>query len=179
MEQRVATYSQYSISTNVTGIKNMAQTLNGISAQNCSGQDDPAGKCADWSIDQKHLPWLLRVLAEKAASQSTSGWNYTSRLNDSFRLHASLRCWRAAVRSARIKQSGMGDNFGVTWLDATSRWSWSACVINRWQYTREIMTSVHDVTYDDLLRRLSLTMIFGNPGSSELPFLKDSPADFR
>src|ERR1700729_344352 len=34
MEQRVTTYSQYSISSNVTGIKNMeAQTLNGLSVQ--------------------------------------------------------------------------------------------------------------------------------------------------
>src|ERR1700727_1412741 len=34
MEQRVTTYSQYSISSNVTGIENMeAQTLNGISVQ--------------------------------------------------------------------------------------------------------------------------------------------------
>jgi multidrug efflux pump subunit AcrB len=34
MEQRVSTYSQYSISSNVTGIKNMeAQTLNGLSIQ--------------------------------------------------------------------------------------------------------------------------------------------------
>jgi multidrug efflux pump subunit AcrB len=34
MEQRVTTYSEYSISSNVTGIKNMeAQTLNGISVQ--------------------------------------------------------------------------------------------------------------------------------------------------
>src|ERR1700752_1789675 len=34
MEQRVTTYSQYSISANVTGIKNMeSQTLNGISVQ--------------------------------------------------------------------------------------------------------------------------------------------------
>src|SRR6201998_4663787 len=34
MEQRVTTYSQYSISTSVNGIKNMeAQTLNGISVQ--------------------------------------------------------------------------------------------------------------------------------------------------
>jgi multidrug efflux pump subunit AcrB len=34
MEQRVTTYSQYSIGTSVTGIKNMeAQTLNGISVQ--------------------------------------------------------------------------------------------------------------------------------------------------
>ena len=34
MEQRVTTYSQYAISTSVTGIKNMeAQTLNGISVR--------------------------------------------------------------------------------------------------------------------------------------------------
>jgi hypothetical protein len=34
MEQRVSTYSQYSISANVNGIKNMeAQTLNGLSVQ--------------------------------------------------------------------------------------------------------------------------------------------------
>jgi benzoylformate decarboxylase len=40
------------------------------------------------------------------------------------------------------------------------------------------LTSVHDVTYD-LLRRRGVTTIFGNPGSNELPFLKDFPADFR
>jgi benzoylformate decarboxylase len=40
------------------------------------------------------------------------------------------------------------------------------------------MTSVHDVTYD-LLRRHGVTTIFGNPGSNELPFLRDFPADFR
>jgi benzoylformate decarboxylase len=40
------------------------------------------------------------------------------------------------------------------------------------------MASVRDVTYD-LLRRHGLTTIFGNPGSNELPFLKDFPADFR
>ena len=35
MEQRVTTYSQYAISTSVSGIKDMeAQTLNGISVQN-------------------------------------------------------------------------------------------------------------------------------------------------
>jgi multidrug efflux pump subunit AcrB len=34
MEQRVTTYSQYSMSSNVTGIKNIeAQTLNGLSVQ--------------------------------------------------------------------------------------------------------------------------------------------------
>src|SRR5882724_11802160 len=41
MEQRVTIYSQYSISTNVTGIKNMeAQTLNGISVQKVYFQPD-------------------------------------------------------------------------------------------------------------------------------------------
>ena len=40
------------------------------------------------------------------------------------------------------------------------------------------MTSVHDVTYD-LLRRQGVTTFFGNPGSNELPFLKNFPADFR
>jgi multidrug efflux pump subunit AcrB len=41
MEQRVTTYSQYSMSTNVTGIKNMeAQTLNGISIQKVYFQPD-------------------------------------------------------------------------------------------------------------------------------------------
>src|SRR5438309_5868592 len=41
MEQRVTTYSQYSMSSNVTGIKNMeAQTLNGISVQKIYFQPD-------------------------------------------------------------------------------------------------------------------------------------------
>jgi benzoylformate decarboxylase len=40
------------------------------------------------------------------------------------------------------------------------------------------MSSVHHMTYD-LLRRHGVTTIFGNPGSNELPFLKDFPTDFR
>src|SRR5246127_1755391 len=41
MEQRVSTYSQYSISSNVTGIKDMeSQTLNGISVQKIYFQPD-------------------------------------------------------------------------------------------------------------------------------------------
>jgi multidrug efflux pump subunit AcrB len=41
MEQRVSTYSQYAISTSVSGIKNMeAQTLNGISVQKIFFQSD-------------------------------------------------------------------------------------------------------------------------------------------
>src|ERR1700709_1469944 len=41
MEQRVSTYSQYSISSNVNGIKNMeAQTLNGLSIQKIYFQPD-------------------------------------------------------------------------------------------------------------------------------------------
>ena len=41
MEQRVTTYSQYALSSNVNGIKNMeAQTLNGISVQKVYFQPD-------------------------------------------------------------------------------------------------------------------------------------------
>src|SRR6188474_625903 len=41
MEQRVTTYSQYSISSNVTGIKDMeSQTLNGLSVQKIYFQPD-------------------------------------------------------------------------------------------------------------------------------------------
>jgi benzoylformate decarboxylase len=39
------------------------------------------------------------------------------------------------------------------------------------------MTSVHAITYE-LLRRQGITTVFGNPGSNELPFLKDFPEDF-
>ncbi|MBV8236877.1 MAG: benzoylformate decarboxylase [Acidimicrobiia bacterium] len=38
-------------------------------------------------------------------------------------------------------------------------------------------TTVREATYD-LLRRLGLTTIFGNPGSTEEPFLQDFPDDF-
>lgn len=37
--------------------------------------------------------------------------------------------------------------------------------------------TVRSVTYD-LLRTLNLTTVFGNPGSTEQPFLQDFPADF-
>lgn len=40
------------------------------------------------------------------------------------------------------------------------------------------MPSVHSVTYH-LLRQQGLDTVFGNPGSNELPFLKDFPEDFR
>ena len=40
------------------------------------------------------------------------------------------------------------------------------------------MTSVHDAAYE-LLRSLGMTTFFGNPGSNELTFLDDFPADFR
>ncbi|MFD1321637.1 benzoylformate decarboxylase [Micromonospora sonneratiae] len=39
------------------------------------------------------------------------------------------------------------------------------------------MATVRDVTYD-LLRALGMTTVFGNPGSTEEPFLQDFPADF-
>ena len=40
------------------------------------------------------------------------------------------------------------------------------------------MATVREVTID-LLRHFGMTTVFGNPGSTELPFLKDFPEDFR
>ena len=40
------------------------------------------------------------------------------------------------------------------------------------------MSTVREVTYQ-LLRQLGMTHIFGNPGSTELPFLRDMPPDFK
>ncbi|HEJ1236928.1 TPA: benzoylformate decarboxylase [Pseudomonas aeruginosa] len=40
------------------------------------------------------------------------------------------------------------------------------------------MKTVHSASYE-ILRRHGLTTVFGNPGSNELPFLKDFPEDFR
>jgi benzoylformate decarboxylase len=42
----------------------------------------------------------------------------------------------------------------------------------------ETVTTVREATYE-VLRDLGMTKIFGNPGSSELPFLKDMPVDFQ
>src|SRR5580698_3246332 len=41
-----------------------------------------------------------------------------------------------------------------------------------------VQMTVHQATYN-LLRRLGLTTIFGNPGSTEQPFLKNFPKDFQ
>jgi benzoylformate decarboxylase len=43
---------------------------------------------------------------------------------------------------------------------------------------RADQVTVHDATYN-LLRRLEMTTIFGNPGSTEQPFLKNFPDDFE
>jgi len=40
------------------------------------------------------------------------------------------------------------------------------------------LSTVREITYE-VLRKLGMTVIFGNPGSTELPFLRDMPADFR
>ena len=40
------------------------------------------------------------------------------------------------------------------------------------------MSTVREVTYE-VLRQLGMNVIFGNPGSTELPFLRDMPADFQ
>jgi benzoylformate decarboxylase len=44
--------------------------------------------------------------------------------------------------------------------------------------TTEKAQTVWAATYD-LLRALGLTTVFGNPGSTEQPFLKNFPADFQ
>src|SRR6266576_1288392 len=40
------------------------------------------------------------------------------------------------------------------------------------------VSSVREVTYQ-VLRDLGMKVIFGNPGSTELPFLRDMPSDFK
>jgi benzoylformate decarboxylase len=40
------------------------------------------------------------------------------------------------------------------------------------------MATVREVTYE-VLRNLGMTTIFGNPGSTELPFLRNLPSDFK
>jgi benzoylformate decarboxylase len=40
------------------------------------------------------------------------------------------------------------------------------------------VTTVREVTYE-VLRNLGMTVMFGNPGSTELPFLRDMPSDFK
>src|SRR5215213_2644789 len=40
------------------------------------------------------------------------------------------------------------------------------------------MPTVREASFD-LLRARGMTTMFGNPGSTELPMLKDFPADFR
>ena len=42
----------------------------------------------------------------------------------------------------------------------------------------EVAMTVHEATYR-LLRKLGLTTVFGNPGSTEQPFLKKFPRDFQ
>jgi len=40
------------------------------------------------------------------------------------------------------------------------------------------LSTVREVTYE-VLRKLGMTVIFGNPGSTELPLLRDMPPDFK
>jgi hypothetical protein len=49
--------------------------------------------------------------------------------------------------------------------------------MSKHKQTKAQMT-VYDATYN-LLRTLGLTTIFGNPGSTEQPFLKNFPKDFQ
>jgi hypothetical protein len=44
--------------------------------------------------------------------------------------------------------------------------------------TERALSTVREVTYD-VLRNLGMNVIFGSPGSTELPFLRDMPSHFR
>ena len=46
------------------------------------------------------------------------------------------------------------------------------------QAGRHTLSTVREVTYQ-VLRSLGMNLIFGNPGSTELPFLRDMPPDFH
>lgn len=48
---------------------------------------------------------------------------------------------------------------------------------NQRSATSSAMVTVREATYE-LMRRLGITKIFGNPGSTELPMLRDFPSDF-
>ena len=68
MEQRVTTYSEYTISSNVNGIKDIeAQTLNGISVQKIFFQPHVN---LDLAIAQTHLRFALMMTAR---AQPTTG----------------------------------------------------------------------------------------------------------
>jgi benzoylformate decarboxylase len=40
------------------------------------------------------------------------------------------------------------------------------------------LSTVREITYE-VLRKLGMNVVFGNPGSTELPFLRDMPSDFK
>jgi benzoylformate decarboxylase len=40
------------------------------------------------------------------------------------------------------------------------------------------LSTVREITYE-ILRKLGMNVIFGNPGSTEQPFLRDMPSDFK
>src|ERR1700730_4037606 len=40
------------------------------------------------------------------------------------------------------------------------------------------LSTVREITYE-ILQKLEIKVIFGNPGSTELPFLRDMPSDFK
>ena len=82
MEQRVTTYSQYSMSANVTGIKNMeAQTLNGISVQKVYFQPDVSSssqsrRCGTFAFSLFQIlrvaPDVLRAIDRKSTRLNSS-----------------------------------------------------------------------------------------------------------
>lgn len=85
------------------------------------------------------------------------------------RLHGFYTC----LFSCRVPtRSGFRPRFPENGITSPSRYS------NLKGLRSLTLATVREVTYE-LLRKLGMTKIFGNPGSTELPFLRDMPPDFQ
>ena len=57
-------------------------------------------------------------------------------------------------------------------------YNWRTSPRNQDSMWSATLSTVREATYQ-VLRELGMTVIFGNPGSTELPFLRDMPPDFK
>lgn len=54
----------------------------------------------------------------------------------------------------------------------------ASMIYNKYLKEETIVKTVHQYTYE-ILRKNNINIVFGNPGSNELPFLKEFPSDFQ
>src|SRR5471032_3342354 len=81
------------------------------------------------------------------------------------------RCVRDWIIKQRIKRSLTGFSGGICMTGSTPQQAGSS----RDQRAR---ITVRDAVID-FMRRVGMTSVFANPGSTELPMFRDFPADFR